>query len=114
MSLKANIVPDKDGSELVMPEYSPKVQALKDAHPGAIVVEFTDGAVVAFARPNRHVTGLALLNNRDRGPMSMIDTLLTNCWLGGDAEVKTDATYVLPLVTLGEQILSGKGAEIKN
>lgn len=114
MSLKANVVIDENQPVLTQDEYSPKVQALKDAHPGSIVVEFSDGAVAAFSRPSRHVTGLALLNNRDRGPMSMVDTLLTNCFVAGDAEVKTDPTYVLPLVNVADQIISGKSAEVKN
>lgn len=91
-----------------------QIEKLKEQHPDCKVVEFEDGKIAVFAKPTRSVVGLLMLNMRTRGPLSAADTLIDNCWLGGDDEVKTDVGYAVGLVGLLDDLTMSKKADIKN
>lgn len=91
-----------------------QIDKLKEQHPGCKVVEFDDGKIAVFAKPSRTVVGLLMLNLRERGPLSAADTLINNCWLGGDEEVKTDVGYAVGLVGVLDELTASKKAEVKN
>jgi hypothetical protein len=90
------------------------IDEIKKKNPDAKVVEFNDGKVAIFSKPSRTVVALAALNSRDKGPMSMVDTIIQNCWLDGDEEVRTDAGYALGLMSQVDALVGTKTAEIKN
>ena len=90
------------------------IDEIKKKNPDAKVVEFSDGKVAIFSKPNRTVVALAALNGRDKGPMSMVDTIIQNCWLDGDEEIRNDAGYSLGLLPHLDELVGTKTAEIKN
>lgn len=91
-----------------------QIEKLKEQHPDCKVVEFEDGKVAVFAKPTRAVVGLLLLNLRDKGPLSAADTLIANCWLGGDEEVKTEVGYAVGIVGVLDALTMSKKADLKN
>ena len=91
-----------------------RLDALRAKYPDHKIVEFNDGKVAVISKPNRTVVGLMALNNRDRGPLSAIDTLLKNCWVDGDEIVKEEAGYALGMLGLIDEFIGTKTAELKN
>lgn len=91
-----------------------RLDALRAKYPDHKIVEFNDGKVAVISKPNRTVVGLMSLNNRDRGPLSAIDTLLKNCWVEGDEIVKEDPGYALGLLQYLDEFVGTKTAELKN
>lgn len=90
------------------------VDELKAKYPDARIVEFSDGKVAVLSKPTRTVVGLMAVNNRDRGPLSAMDTLLANCWLDGDEVVKQEPGYALGMLSLMDELIGTKTAELKN
>lgn len=63
-------------------------------------------------KPTRKVLGLAM-TMAQQDPLKMAETILVNCWLGGDEEVRTDDAMFMGVQMQLEQLIEIKAAEIK-
>lgn len=78
-----------------------------------LVMEFADGKKCAFKKPSRQVVALAMTRSQTNG-LAPADVLIENCWLDGDAEIKTEPGYLVAIAAKFDQIIGLKELDIKN
>jgi hypothetical protein len=88
-----------------------KIEALKKAH-GEIILLEVEGKSCIIKKPSRHVVGLALANSR-KDPLAGAETILANCWVEGDAEMKEDVGCLVSLAGQMDNIIGVVTAEVK-
>jgi hypothetical protein len=77
------------------------------------VHELTVADKRAYLRtPDRNVLGLASVAGKDN-PMAYNETILDNCWLAGDEEIRTVDSYFLGAGSALAEIVEMKEATIK-
>jgi hypothetical protein len=75
-------------------------------------IDFEDGKEVFLKKPDRKVLSLAM-TKAQTNPLGFAEVILNNCFLGGDADVKTDDNYFLGASAQLEKVMEVKSAEIK-
>ena len=83
---------------------------------GAKVAEFElDGMKVhaIFSKPSRHVIGLAMAKSQGN-ILSMVDVVVENCWLDGDAIIREDDGLYASLISVINELMGMVKASIKN
>ena len=88
-----------------------QIESWKKKH-GDVFEVNVDGKTAYLKRPDRKVLGAASVLGKD-DPMKYNETLLENCWLGGDEEIKTDDSLFLGVSSVLAEIIEIKKAEIK-
>lgn len=88
-----------------------QIESWKKKH-GDVFEVNVDGRTAYLKRPDRKVLGAASVLGKD-DPMKYNETLLENCWLGGDEEIKTDDSLFLGVSSVLAEIIEIKKAEIK-
>lgn len=88
-----------------------QIESWKKKH-GDVFEVNVDGRTAYLKRPDRKVLGAASVLGKD-DPMKYNETLLGNCWLGGDEEIKTDDSLFLGVSSVLAEIIEIKKAEIK-
>ncbi len=92
-------------------EFTPeKIAALKKEHGKIMLLEVGDKSAI-LKQPDRTVLGLAMSK---RDPLKMVEVVLDNCWIDGDAEIRTDASYTYSAMEQMDDILGKKSSSIKN
>lgn len=85
----------------------------KHGEGNVIVIEFADGKMCAIKRPSRQVVGMAMTKSRIN-VLAAAEVVIENCWLDGDAEIKTEAKYLVPIAGKVDEIIGIVEAELKN
>ena len=88
-----------------------QIESWKKKHGDVFEVK-VDGRTAYLKKPDRKVLGAASVLGKD-DPMKYNETLLENCWLGGDEEIKTDDSLFLGVSSVLAEIIEIKKAEIK-
>lgn len=88
-----------------------QIESWKKKH-GDVFEVNVDGRTAYLKRPDRKALGAASVLGKD-DPMKYNETLLENCWLGGDEEIKTDDSLFLGVSSVLAEIIEIKKAEIK-
>lgn len=88
-----------------------QIESWKKKH-GDVFEVNVDGRTAYLKKPDRKVLGAASVLGKD-DPMKYNETLLENCWLGGDEEIKTDDSLFLGVSSVLAEIIEIKKAEIK-
>lgn len=88
-----------------------QIESWKKKH-GDVFEVNVDGKTAYLKKPDRKVLGAASVLGKD-DPMKYNETLLENCWLGGDEEIKTDDSLFLGVSSVLAEIIEIKKAEIK-
>lgn len=85
----------------------------KQEHPeGVFLIESKDGKKGYIKAPNRTTLSRAssfLPNDQ----LSYVETILENCWLGGDEALKTNNKYFLGIMPVIDNVVEVVEAEIK-
>jgi hypothetical protein len=68
--------------------------------------------VCYFKKPSRNVVGLAINFSQSNNSQKFIETLLENCWLGGDEEVKTNDDLFWSLLSPLNSLVELREAEV--
>ena len=77
------------------------------------VYEITVGDKVCYLhKPTRQVLSLAM-SKAQTNPLAFGETIVNNCWLGGDEIIKTDDSYFLGLSGKLDDLINIKTAELK-
>jgi hypothetical protein len=73
-----------------------EIETLKATHGRVrkikVEVNESDTSVGYFKYPDRNTMAVALAKRDSRKPLETGETLLNNCWIGGDVRMKTDAS----------------------
>lgn len=88
-----------------------QIDAWKAQHGEIFKLEFEDKAVF-LKKPNRKILKAAM-SKMQSDPLSFVERILTDCWLGGDEEVKTDDAYFFGAAEQLEGLMESKKAELK-
>jgi hypothetical protein len=89
-----------------------QIDTWKKKHGDIFKIEFEDGKEVFLRKPDRKVLSLAM-TKAQTNPLGFAEVILNNCFLGGDADVKTDDDYFLGASAQLEKVMEVKSAEIK-
>lgn len=65
-----------------------------------------------FKKPDRKVLGLASAYAQ-KSPLKFGETIITNCWLGGDEELISNDDYFLSVNSVVDQLVEVKEVEVK-
>ena len=77
------------------------------------IFELTVGDKKAYLhKPDRNTLRLAF-SKAATDPMGMTEVVLTNCWLGGDNEVKDDNSYFVGAMSQVQELIEVKEASLK-
>lgn len=88
-----------------------QIEAWKKKHEQVYVYN-VDGKVCYLSRPTRQTLAAAtVLGGGD--PYKYNETILTNCWLAGDEEIKTDDSLFLGICGHLSEIVEIKEGELK-
>jgi hypothetical protein len=79
---------------------------------GSVFCIEVDGKKVYLKKPDRKVLSAAAVTGKS-DPMKYNEILLTNCWLGGDDEIKTNDELFLGVCGQLSGIIEIKEAELK-
>lgn len=88
-----------------------QINAWKQKHGDVFLVE-VDGKKAYLKKPDRRVLGAAAVVGKS-DPMKYNEVLLSNCWLGGDEEIKTDDALFLGVSAKLADLIEVKEAELK-
>ena len=77
---------------------------------GKVFVAKGNGKTAYYRKPSRKDLSYAM-TLKDQ-PLDMYETLLRNCFLGGDAIMHEDMDYLLGCVGLAEKMISVKSVEV--
>lgn len=94
-----------------------QVKAWKQEHGTVFLFPFEDGNNVYFRKPNRKELKL-ILSKAKEGPLSMAESFVKNCLLGGDlteAQITDDKSteYIAQVAATIDDLLGTKRQEIK-
>lgn len=89
-----------------------QIDAWKAQHGEIFSVDFTDGKIAYLKKPTRKILKAAMAKMQT-DPMSFAERILTDCWLGGDDEVKTNDDYFFGAAEQLEGLMEVKKAELK-
>lgn len=87
-----------------------QIEAWKREHKDIFEIE-VEGRKCWLKKPNREIMRFMLSSGND--PLSRAESLLRDCWLGGDMEIQTDDDLFLGAAGVIEQILPVALAEVK-
>lgn len=79
---------------------------------GMVYVCTVDGKKCWLKKPDRKILAAAT-QHAAKNPLKFNETVLTNCWLAGDEEIKTNDDLYLGVSAQLDQIVTFKEAEIK-
>lgn len=88
-----------------------QIEALKKKHGEIFEVE-VGGKVCYLKRPTRKTLSLAAVQGQ-RDPLKYNEVVLTNCWVDGDEEIKTQDAYFLGISGVLDQLIEVKMADLK-
>lgn len=102
---------EKEKKTLVGQATPEQIEAWKRQHGDIYAVECGD-SICYLKKPSRKALGYASYASKTN-PLNFNETILNDCWLGGDESIKTDdAKFLGVSQTLG-QLIEVKEAEIK-
>lgn len=88
-----------------------QIKTWKDEHEQVFQV-IVEESVAYLKKPNRRILSLAM-KAAEKNSMRFNETLLNNCWLGGDETIKSDDDKFLAVSSQLDVIVEQKEAEIK-
>jgi len=89
-----------------------KISEWKEKYGEVFQVE-VDGHVAYLRKPTRKALGAAAVVGKS-DPMKYNEILLTNCWLEGDEEIKTDDSLFLGVSAQLAELIEIKEATLKS
>lgn len=89
-----------------------QIDAWKKKHGEIFLISFEDGKAAYLKKPDRKVLSYAM-TKMQTNPLAFAETILNQCFIGGDEEVKTDDNYFLGAASQLEGIMEVKTAELK-
>lgn len=89
-----------------------QIDAWKAQHSEIFKLEFEDGKEAYLKKPSRKILKAAM-SKMQTDPLSFVERILTDCWLGGDDEVKTEDLYFFGAAEQLEGLMETKKAELK-
>ena len=89
-----------------------QIEAWKKKHGEIFVIAFEDGKEVYLKKPDRKVLSFAM-TKMQTNPLAFAETILNQCFIGGDEDVKTDDNYFLGAAAQLEGMMEVKQAELK-
>jgi hypothetical protein len=89
-----------------------QIDAWKKKHGEIFVISFEDGKEAYLKKPDRKVLSFAM-TKMQTNPLGFAETILGQCFLGGDKEVQTDDNYFLGAASQLEGLMEVKAAELK-
>ncbi len=108
MSKEKAAVEGANGSKAVTSETIKKWQ---EQHGDVFMITVEDKAGY-YRKPDRKILGAAMKFGAN-DPMKFNETLATNCWLGGDDELRTNDDYFFAASSKFGEMVQVKEAEIK-
>ena len=79
---------------------------------GDVFMVEVEGKKGYLRKPDRKTLSFAFSKGQS-DPLAMSEVILTNCWLAGDEELRTDDGYFLAINTQIDRLVEIKTAEIK-
>ncbi len=89
-----------------------QIDAWKQEHGEIFKLEFEDGKEGFLKKPSRKILKAAMAKMQT-DPLSFVERILTDCWLGGDEQVRTDDDYFFGAAEQLEGLMETKKAELK-
>lgn len=77
-----------------------------------IEVPFKD-SVIYLKEPDRNATDHAL-TEAQRGPLAMVESIIENCFVGGDSEIIENTKFKVSLMGKTDEILGISSIKLKN
>lgn len=94
-------------------DFQSNIDAWKKKHGKVHYIETEDGKELFLKPPTRSTVAMAMSKSRNN-PLALVEVIIQNCWLEGDAEVKDDPGYLVGLAEHVDVIIGTKKAKIKN
>lgn len=88
-----------------------QIEDLKAAHGTVYEIE-VGGKICYLRKPSRKVLSAAAVAGQ-KDPMKYNEIILTNCWLSGDEEIKTDDVLFLGVAGVLSELVEAKEASLK-
>lgn len=88
-----------------------QISEWKEKHGDVFSIK-VDDKVCYLKKPSRKTLGYASMAGREN-PMKFNETLLNDCWLGGDEEIKVDDTLFLSVSAILAKLIETKEAELE-
>lgn len=89
-----------------------QVDSWKKQHGEIFLIAFEDGKEAYLKKPDRKVLSFAM-TKMQTNPLGFAETILNQCFIGGDDEVKTNDNYFLGAASQLEGLMEVKTAELK-
>lgn len=89
-----------------------EIQNWKKQYGDIFLISFEDGKKVYLKKPDRKTLSYAMTRMQNN-PLGFAETILNNCFIGGDQEVKTEDSYFLGAASQLEAMVETKQAELK-
>lgn len=88
------------------------IEELKAKHGQIYLIEFEDGKKAYLKKPSRNILSMAMTKMQSN-PLGFAETILNQCFIAGDEEVKTSDEYFLGAAGQLEHLMEVKNAELK-
>ena len=88
-----------------------QIEIWKKKH-GEIYELIVEDKKAYLCKPDRNTLRLAF-SKAATDPLGMAEVILTNCWLGGDDEIKDDNSYLVGAMSQVQEIIEMKEASLK-
>jgi hypothetical protein len=88
-----------------------QIQEWKKQYGDIFLVKVDDKAVY-LKKPSRHTLGMASVMAKEN-PMKFSETMLADCWLAGDDDIKTNDDYFLAVASKLSDLVQVKEAELE-
>lgn len=89
-----------------------QVDSWKKQHGEIFLIAFEDGKEAYLKKPDRKVLSFAM-TKMQTNPLGFAETILNQCFIGGDDEVKTNDNYFFGAASQLEGLMEVKTAELK-
>lgn len=89
-----------------------QIQEWKERYGEIFRIDFEDGKKAYLKKPDRKTLSFAM-TKMQTNPLGFAETIINNCFIGGDEEIKTDDSYFFGASAQLEGIMEVKTAELK-
>ncbi len=89
-----------------------QINEWKEKYGDVFKIEFEDGKEAFLRQPDRKTLSFAM-TKMQTNPLGFAETILNQCFLGGDEEVKTNDNYFFGAASQLEGLMEVKNAALK-
>ena len=90
-----------------------QIKQWKEKHGDVFIITADDGKKAILKKADRNAIKFAMSRLAEKDLLGYVESIVTNCWLDGDEEMKTEPEYHIGMMKIIDQVVGSKNVELK-